>query len=145
MIPTIRESFPARLGVMAYADYREMLATEALDAVGVIAINSAKAGGRTNASRCGAHVIADKPLCTKLADLDLDRIGLAASGKILSMLLDKRFYAPTLAAKAILAKASSEKSCWPGRRGRTDCGDRHGRLDVSPGELRRHSQRSLHS
>ena len=38
--PTIRESFRERLGVPAYADYREMLAQESLAAVGVIAVNS---------------------------------------------------------------------------------------------------------
>jgi predicted dehydrogenase len=100
--PGIRASFEARLGVPAYADHREMLAQESLDALGVVAINGDKAALAIDGLKAGVHVIVDKPLCTRLADLDLIEAAWRSSGKQLSMLFDKRFYAPTLAAKALL-------------------------------------------
>ena len=101
--PAIRESFAGRLGVKAYADYREMLAIEELDAVGVISINGVRGRVVANCLDAGLHTIADKPLCTTLADLDLVESAWRRSGKMLSMLLDKRFYAPTMAARELLA------------------------------------------
>ena len=98
----IRETFRERLGVTAYADYQEMLAQESLDAVGVIAVNNEKANIIVNSLDAGLDVIADKPLCTRLDDLDEIEAAWRRSGKRLSMLLDKRYYAPTLAAKALL-------------------------------------------
>lgn len=101
--PAIRETFRERLGVTAYADYREMLARESLDAVGVIAVNNAKAPIVVDCLDAGLDVVADKPLCTTLDDLDRIEMAWRRSGKRLSMLLDKRSYAPTLAAKEIVA------------------------------------------
>ena len=98
----IREQFRERLGVVAYADHREMLAGESLDAVGVIAINNEKASIAVDALNAGLDVIVDKPLCTTLEDLDRVEAVWRASGRRLSMLLDKRFYAPTLAAREII-------------------------------------------
>ena len=144
--PAIRESFAGRLGVKAYADYREMLATEPLDAVGVISINGVR--GRVVADCLDArlHVIADKPLCTTLADLDLVESAWRRSGKKLSMLLDKRFNAPTLAARDLLAKGELGELvlAWasgPHRLRRSTRPDWMFRQET----LRRHSQRSLHS
>src|SRR5688572_28329634 len=95
--PERREEYRRRLGVPAYADYRELLARERLDAVGVVAVNGAR--GRVVAAclAAGLHVVADKPLCTTLADLDLVEATWRRSGRLLSLLLDKRFSAPTLA------------------------------------------------
>ncbi len=144
--PAIRESFAGRLGVKAYADYREMLAIEELDAVGVISINGVRGRVVADCLDAGLHTIADKPLCTTLADLDLVESAWRRSGKKLSMLLDKRFYAPTLAARELLAKGELGELvlAWasgPHRLAAIDAA----RLDVSSGDLRRHSQRSLHS
>jgi predicted dehydrogenase len=102
--PAIREEFGNRLGVTAYDDYREMLAHERLDAVGVVAINGERGGIVAECLTKGHHVIADKPLCTTLADLDGIEVAWRRSGRQLSMLLDKRFYAPTLAVRELLAE-----------------------------------------
>ncbi len=102
--PTIREEFAHRLGVTAYDDYREMLAQEQLDAVGVVAINGERGGIVTDCLVTGHHVISDKPLCTTLADLDGIESAWRRSERQLSLLLDKRFYAPTLAVRKLLAE-----------------------------------------
>jgi predicted dehydrogenase len=101
--PELREQFARRLGATAYADYREMLARERLDAVGVVAINGARGRVVADCLAAGVHVVADKPLCTTLEDLDAVEVAWRASGRHLSLLLDKRHYAPTLAVREILA------------------------------------------
>lgn len=101
--PALRERFASRLGVVAYADHREMLATERLDAVGVVAVNGARAGIVVDCLDSGAHVVADKPLCTRLADLDAIEGAWRRSGRLLAVLLEKRFSPPTLALRELLA------------------------------------------
>ena len=102
--PAIREEFGNRLGVTAYEDYREMLAEEQLDAVGVVAVNGERGRVVADCLTTGHHVIADKPLCTTLDDLNRVESAWRRSGRRLSLLLDKRFYPPTLAVREILAK-----------------------------------------
>jgi predicted dehydrogenase len=101
--PDIRETFGERLGVPAYADYREMLAREALDVAGVITVNGVRGGVVADCLEAGLHVIADKPLCTTVADLERIESAWRASGRQMFLLLDKRFYAPTLAARDLIA------------------------------------------
>jgi predicted dehydrogenase len=98
----IRTQFAERLGVPSYTDYHAMLAAELLDAVGVIAVNGVRGSVVADCLDAGVHVIADKPLCTTLADLDRVEASWRASGKQLGMLLDKRFYPATLAAREII-------------------------------------------
>lgn len=98
----LREAYGGRLGVTAYVDYNEMIARENLDAVGVISVNGVRGGVVADCLDAGLHVVADKPLCTTLADLDLVEAAWRRSGRHLSLLLDKRFYAPTLAARDLI-------------------------------------------
>jgi predicted dehydrogenase len=100
--PDIRSRFQQRLEVPAYERHDQMIAAEALDAVGVISMNSAKAGVTIDCLNAGLHVIVDKPLCTTSADLARIEAAWRSGNQHLSMLLDKRFYAPTLAAKALI-------------------------------------------
>ncbi len=99
----IREEFAQRLDVPAYADHHEMLAKEEIDAVGVISINGERADVIVDCLEAGKHVVVDKPLCTTLADLDRIEAAWRASGTHLSVLLDKRYYPPTLATREIIA------------------------------------------
>jgi predicted dehydrogenase len=100
----LRERFSRRLGVTAaYFDYREMLARERLDAVGVVAVYGERAEIIRYCLAAGVHVISDKPLCTRLADLTAIEAEWRKSGCILSVMLEKRFYPPTLAMREILA------------------------------------------
>ena len=101
--PTIREDYGRRLNITTYASHVDMVASERLDAVGVVAINGERGRIVADCLDAGLHVIADKPLCTTLADLDLVESSWRRSGTFLSMLLDKRFYPPTLALREVLA------------------------------------------
>ena len=101
--PALREEYGRRLGVMAYVDYRKLLARERLDAVGVVSVPGARGRVVADCLAAGLHVVADKPLCTTLADLELVEAAWRRSGRLLSLLLDKRFYAPTLALRQLLA------------------------------------------
>jgi predicted dehydrogenase len=99
--PTLAR-YAARLGVPAYSDYHEMLQKERLNAVGVAAINGRRGRIVVDCLDAGLHVVSDKPLCTSLMDLEDIRSAWNRGGRILSMMLDKRFYPPTLALKEML-------------------------------------------
>ena len=101
--PGLRLEYGQRLGGTTYADYQEMLSRETLDAVGVVSVNGVRGSVVADCLDAGVHVVADKPLCTTLADLDLVEAAWRRSGRLLSLLLDKRFYAPTLAVRDLIA------------------------------------------
>lgn len=103
---TIRQEWAARLGVPAYADYHDMLAKERLDAVGVAAVNGRRARIIADSLNAGKHVITDKPLATRLEDLAEVEAAWRKSGRMLSMMLDKRFYQPTLAFREVLERGA---------------------------------------
>ena len=64
----------------AYADYREMLAREHLDAVIVATSDDSHRDPCLAAAAAGAHVLVEKPLATSLADCDAIAAAAAASG-----------------------------------------------------------------
>ncbi|MBA2755369.1 MAG: Gfo/Idh/MocA family oxidoreductase [Chloroflexia bacterium] len=101
--PALREQFGRRFAVPTYPDHREMLARERLDAAGVVSVNGARGQVVADCLVAGVDVVADKPLCTTLADLDLVEAAWRRSGRRLSLLLDKRFCGPTLAVRDRLA------------------------------------------
>src|SRR5215203_2854180 len=68
--PGLREEYGQRLGGTTYADYQEMLSRETLDAVGVVSVNGVRGRVVADCLDAGVHVVADKPLCTTLADLE---------------------------------------------------------------------------
>lgn len=100
--PQIRAEAGDRFGTPAYESHTGMLAAEDLDAIGVGAVYAERGQIVAEALRAGVHVIADKPLCTSLSDLDAIESAWTADGPILSMALEKRFYPATLAADGIL-------------------------------------------
>lgn len=101
--PSLREQLSQRLGVESYADYREMLVRERLDAVGVVTVNNERGNVIETCLREGVHVVADKPLCTRLDGLRAIERAWRDSGRLLSVLFDKRFYPPTLAVRDLIA------------------------------------------
>ena len=94
--PVLQEK-AAQLGGSLYADYREMLDKERLDAVGVAAVNSDKGRVIAECLDRGLHVIVDKPLFTSLEDLEDVRRAWRRSGKILIAMLTLRYEAGALA------------------------------------------------
>jgi predicted dehydrogenase len=85
-----------------YSDHRQLLAEQRPEVVMIAGIYSDRAEAIVDALESGAHVIADKPLCTNLADLDAIEAAVRKSGCTVSLLLEKRYYPETLAARALL-------------------------------------------
>jgi predicted dehydrogenase len=101
--PGLLERYNAPYGVPAYADHREMLAEQRPDVVGVAAVYNQRATIVADALRAGAHVLADKPLCTTLDELDDIEAALVGAPGVLSVLFEKRFYGTTLAVRRMVA------------------------------------------
>ncbi len=97
--PASREHFLGQCdpATRHYTDYREMLATERLDVVGVAAVNSERAAIVRAGLAAGAHVVVDKPLCTTLEDLTAIEETWRSGDRMLSVMFEKRLWAPTLA------------------------------------------------
>lgn len=98
--PRIRAEYAERLDVPAVADYRDLL--DRADVLGIGAINSERAAIACTALEAGLHVIADKPLATRLSDVDAVEEAWRRSDRLLSVAFEKRFYPPTLAVEEIL-------------------------------------------
>jgi predicted dehydrogenase len=82
--------------------HRRLLEEQRPDVVMVADIYSARAAAIVDALNAGAHVLADKPLCTDLGQLDAIEQAVRASGRTVSLLLEKRHYPETLAARTLL-------------------------------------------
>lgn len=101
--PEIRARYESSLGVPGYADHTEMLDAVTVDVLGVGAVYGDRGRIVRDALLAGVHVLADKPLCTTLADLDAIEKAWQASGRRLSVAFEKRFYPPTMAAARLVA------------------------------------------
>lgn len=103
--PRLRAEYAARFGPAPrlYSDYRELLAAERLDVAGIAATNDARAVIVRDCLAAGLHVVADKPLCTTLEDLGAIEGAWRASGRQLSVMLEKRCWGPTLALRDLVA------------------------------------------
>ncbi|HVX44018.1 MAG TPA: Gfo/Idh/MocA family oxidoreductase [Mycobacteriales bacterium] len=99
----VRRHAADRFGTPVFATHTEMLDATEIDVIGVGAAYADRAQIIIDTLSAGIDVIADKPLCTTLEDLDRIEAAWATSGRTLSMALEKRFYPPTLAADRILA------------------------------------------
>ncbi|MFD4635802.1 Gfo/Idh/MocA family protein [Lentzea sp. NPDC058436] len=91
-----------RYGVPAYADHHSLLEAQQPDVVVVAGIYFERGAIVADALRAGAHVLADKPLCTSLSDVDLIAAAANETRRSVSLLLEKRGYPETLAARALL-------------------------------------------
>ncbi|MFI6348446.1 Gfo/Idh/MocA family protein [Streptomyces sp. NPDC050560] len=90
--------------VPSYRDHRALLADHGPDVVMVAGIYAQRARAVIDALEAGAHVLADKPLCTTLDDLDAIEEAAARTGRTVSLLLEKRHYPETVAARQLLAR-----------------------------------------
>lgn len=102
--PKIRSWYASNLSVPGYADHRELLDAVTVDVLGIGAIYSDRGRIARDALLAGVHVLADKPLCTTLADLDAIERAWESSGRQLSIAFEKRFYPPTMAASRLVAE-----------------------------------------
>lgn len=93
----VAEHHAARFGVPAY-DRTEDLLAEGVDIAVIAGVYGARGSDVVAALRAGAHVLADKPLCTTLDELDEIEAVAAEVGRTVNLLLEKRGYPETLAA-----------------------------------------------
>lgn len=84
--------------------YRQMLEDKNIDVIAVGDYYTARGQLVIDALKAGKHVIADKPLCTSLAELDEIEGLVQKTGLRISMMLDLRYNGNFIAAKAAIAK-----------------------------------------
>jgi predicted dehydrogenase len=85
-----------------YRDHRKLLDEQHPDVVMIAGVYADRAAAVVDALHAGAHVLADKPLCTDLTQLDAIEAAARDTGRIVSLLLEKRDYPETLAARSLL-------------------------------------------
>ncbi|PRA81401.1 Gfo/Idh/MocA family protein [Microbacterium sp. MYb66] len=93
----VAERHAARFGVPVF-DCAEDLLAEGVDIAMIAGVYGARGADVVTALRAGAHVLADKPLCTSIAELDEIERAAAEAGRTVNLLLEKRGYPETLAA-----------------------------------------------
>ncbi|RCS60086.1 Gfo/Idh/MocA family protein [Microbacterium sp. JB110] len=104
---TMRHTFLSDLGdVPVYDRIDDLLRAHEIDIALVVGIYSERASAVLSALDAGAHVVADKPLCTSLADLDRIERRAEQTGLHVSVVFEKRFYPATLALRRLLAEGT---------------------------------------
>ncbi len=88
-------------GTPTFADHADALDRYRPDVVAVFARYGDRGAIVTDALAAGAHVLADKPLCTTLADLDRIETA-AANGPHVSVIFEKRWYPETRTVRRLL-------------------------------------------
>jgi predicted dehydrogenase len=81
-----------------FTDHQQMLREVEPDVVMVAGIYGDRGQVVVDALNAGCHVIADKPLCTTIEDLDAIAEAADRTGRHVTLLLEKRYYPVTLAA-----------------------------------------------
>jgi predicted dehydrogenase len=98
----------------AYADYAEMLADPALDAVIVATADAFHVRACAMALEAGKHVLCEKPLAASVEEAESLRPLLARSGKLLQVGHMKRFDAGIEAAKAFIDDEMGQRLAYKG-------------------------------
>ena len=101
---TLRRRFLPGIEAPSYRSAQELLAEHDVDVALVAGIYSQRAGATVAALRAGAHVLADKPLCTSLEQLAQVRAAAEEAQRHVSIVFEKRFYPATLALRQLLAE-----------------------------------------
>ncbi|MFI5695549.1 Gfo/Idh/MocA family protein [Kribbella sp. NPDC051586] len=95
------ERWAAPYDAKVFTDHQQMLRETEPDIVLVAGIYGERGRAVVDALNAGCHVIADKPLCTTLEDLDAITEAAQRTGRHVTLLLEKRYYPVTLAALEI--------------------------------------------
>lgn len=101
--PVMRRRFLSGLDVPIHQLPSDLLAEHEIDVALVAGVYADRAEAVLAALRAGAHVLADKPLCTSLDQLERIEIAAAAADRHVSVVFEKRFSPPTLALQRMLA------------------------------------------
>lgn len=103
--PQMRQQFLGGLdGVPVFETIDELVDRVEFDVALIAGIYSERAAATLAALGAGAHVLADKPLCTSLADLELIESAAADARRHVSIVFEKRFYPATLALRRLLER-----------------------------------------
>ncbi|GAB3759162.1 Gfo/Idh/MocA family protein [Microlunatus parietis] len=98
----MRERFLGGVSAPVYASHAELLERHQIDVAVVSGIYAQRSEAVLTALAAGAHVFADKPLCTTLEQLDEITKAFADSDRRLGLMFTKRFSAATVAAKRLV-------------------------------------------
>jgi predicted dehydrogenase len=98
----VAAKWAAPSGARVFTDHRAMLAEVAPDVVVVAGIYGDRGTVVVDALNAGCDVVADKPLCTTLDELEAIERAARTSGRSVTLLLEKRYYPETIAALDIV-------------------------------------------
>ncbi|MBP2355757.1 putative dehydrogenase [Kribbella aluminosa] len=98
------ERWAAPYDAKVFTDHQEMLREVEPDVVMVAGIYGDRGRVVVDALNAGCHVLADKPLCTTLEDLDAIAEAARRTGRHVTVLFEKRYYPVTLAAREIVGQ-----------------------------------------
>jgi predicted dehydrogenase len=101
--PAASQRYAGGLGVPAYTSHDKLLDAHEVDVVAACGEYGARADVVVAALRRGAHVLADKPLCTTLADLDRIAEAARTADRTVSIMFEKRGHPVTVAARQLVA------------------------------------------
>ncbi len=101
-----RRKLVEEYGVKAYEDYRELVASETLDAVMVAAPTQFHAEIGAAALNAGKHVMIEKPVALSLDDVDHLSAAAAASGKTVAVAMNSRWHRLTREAREVVRRGS---------------------------------------
>ncbi|GAA4430665.1 hypothetical protein GCM10023169_34340 [Georgenia halophila] len=102
--PQMRRQYLGELDdVPVYPAVEELLAEHDVDVALVAGIYAERAEAVLAALGAGAHVLADKPLCTSLDQLTMIEPAARDAGRHVSVVFEKRFYPATIALRRLLA------------------------------------------
>lgn len=99
----MREQFLGPLsGVPVYERFDQLLDAHDVDIALVAGTYARRAEAAVLALDAGAHVLADKPLCTSFAELDAVAAAAERARRHVSIVFEKRFYPATIALRRLL-------------------------------------------
>lgn len=98
----VARRYGAPRSAVLFTDHRQMIEAVKPDVVVVAGIYGRRAGVVVDALNAGCHIVADKPLCTTSASLEEIRSARRRSRGSLSLLLEKRYYPETVAARRLV-------------------------------------------
>ncbi len=101
-----RSKLVEEYGVKAYEDYRELVASETLDAVMVAAPTQFHAEIGAAALNAGKHVMIEKPVALSLDEVDQLESAAAASGKTVAVAMNSRWHRLTREAREVVRQGS---------------------------------------
>lgn len=104
--PVARERFAAEFGAHAYADWAELLADPAIDAVYIAAPHQFHAEQAVAAARAGKHVLVEKPMALSLDDCRAMAGAAQQAGTVLVTGPSHSFDAPVRHAAALIASGA---------------------------------------